>query len=186
MSSDRATTQFLVNLARETARKSLCDFSHLSSIAVADLVQTLPVHGHWMSFILMSGEAFRLVFKVHYSTAAATFFASRAYETEQGDLSKTRAIDFMKEYCNVTAGGLKLHLEKHGLKLGVSLPSTTRGFDEIFFRRNQNAQADFWALQCAEAKFTCSIDFEILDSSLSFDGASESNSTTESGELDFF
>ena len=185
MSSDRTPIQFLIDLSRETARKSLIDFSHLASIANRGFEPTLPVHGHWMSFILLSGEALRIVFKVHYATADASFFASRAYGIEQNVCSKPRALDFVKEFCNVTAGALKASLENYGLKLGVSLPSTTRGFDEIFFRRNQNAQSDIWIVECDEAKFTCSIDFEILDSALSFNEPTGGAATTESGNLDF-
>jgi hypothetical protein len=119
-----------------------------------------------MAVILVSGSALRVTFKAHYMTRDAKKFAAEAFAKASDQVTDAQAADFMKEFCNLTAGGIKLVLEVSKIPVGISLPLTTRGFDEIFDSQVDEPTAFMtrWCLVSAEAKIWCSATIEIYDS----------------------
>jgi len=91
-----------------------------------------PVHGHWMSLILMAGQPFRLTYKVFYSSPLSRALPARRLESRPDDISDSIMADFMREFCNLMAGGVKRTLAQMQIPVGLSLPLVTRGFDEVF------------------------------------------------------
>jgi hypothetical protein len=115
-----------------------------------------------MSFILVSGQKVTVLFKAHYMTKEATFFASKAY----GNTGPTQnqALDFFKEFCNLTAGFLKLTLASSKVSVGISLPIMARGFDEIFYPKTPDMVKSSWGLTCEDQTVYCSTNLTLRES----------------------
>lgn len=122
-----------------------------------------------MVFILVSGDAVRLTFKVHFNTRTAKKLAFRIFGgSTPADISERQAIDYFKEYGNLVAGNVVTLLAKIDVELGISLPLCTRGFYEVFsdYTEKQSpviAYSDFWELKVDGHDIFCSAQFEIMD-----------------------
>lgn len=123
----------------------------------------VPVFGHWMSMIMVAGSSLRLTYKVQYNTRDIYDLAGALSQGGPIDVS-----DLMKEFCNVTAGLIKNRLENQQVKVGISLPMVTRGFDEFFhkFQTGSFSSLDAWKLVAKESQFTCLLLVEIFDDSI--------------------
>lgn len=132
---------------------------HLESYKANDVVL-----GHWMSLILVSGKAAKITFKIHFAEKSAKFFAAHAIMAEQAKITTGQAHDFIKEFCNLSAGFLKRQFEEKGENFGISLPLVTRGFDEIFFPRKDDKTrfSDIWTIGDGQASLTCSYFLEVF------------------------
>ena len=121
------------------------------------------VFAPWMSLILISGPQIRLTFKAYFKSKTAAAFAAPLFRLPVEQILVDQAIDFIREYCNLTAGGLKKALADAGLSTGISLPVVTRGFDEIFFRADQGAgQSLHWTIQTGTESIGVSVFAEIF------------------------
>lgn len=122
-----------------------------------------------MVFILVSGDALRLTFKVHFNTATAKNLAFRIFGgNSPADISEKQAIDYFKEYGNLVAGSVVTLLGESGIELGISLPLSTRGFYEVFSDYSERQPpaisfSDFWELKENGNGMYCSAVVEILD-----------------------
>jgi CheY-specific phosphatase CheX len=122
-----------------------------------------------MVFILVSGDAMRLTFKVHFNTRTAkklsfSIFGGNSAE----DISEKQAIDYFKEYGNLVAGSVIALMDKCQIELGISLPLCTRGFYEVFSDYTEKqypitTYSDFWDLNVCGHSVCCSAQYEILD-----------------------
>jgi hypothetical protein len=81
-----------------------------------------------LAFIMVAGKDFRLSFKVHF---CAKHFEKLTKAKQEN--KKKQALDMMREYCNLTAGAVKLPLIEQNIICGISLPTITSGFDELVF-----------------------------------------------------
>jgi len=122
-----------------------------------------------MVFILVSGDALRLTFKVHFNTGAARNLAFGIFGgNSPADISERLSIDYFKEYANLVAGSIVTLLAENGVELGISLPLSTRGFYEVFsdYAEKQRpiiTYCDFWELRANGHDIHCSTLFEILN-----------------------
>jgi len=136
-----------------------------------------------MSFILLSGKDIRILFKAHYMSSTAKFFAGKTFDSSKESVSKVRALDFFKEFCNLTAGNIKIALAANKIKVGISLPILARGFDEIFYPRPADSIMKYWSLVCEQETLFCSADIAILQPlAIKYEG--EQTSATE-GDVEF-
>ena len=122
-----------------------------------------------MVFILVSGDAVRLTFKVHFNTRTAKNLALRIFGGESADqISEKQAIDYFKEYGNLVAGHVITLLGESNIELGISLPLCTRGFYEVFsdyteYQYPVVSYSDFWELHVNGHAVFCSAQYEILN-----------------------
>jgi CheY-specific phosphatase CheX len=122
-----------------------------------------------MVFILMSGDALRVTFKVHFNIRNAQCLAFRIFGGDSPEnISGKQAIDYFKEYGNLVAGNVVTLFEKIEVNLGISLPICTRGFYEVFSDYSEKQHpiivySDFWKLEVGEHDIFCSALLEILD-----------------------
>lgn len=161
MAIDEITKANLINHIREASLSRLKIHSTRENIRLAELPHEPLVFAHWMSFILAAGPSLRITFKVHYMTEAAKFFAANTYRTSKEKISQSQALDFFREFCNLTMGQMKIVLAGSKIKVGVSLPIMARGFDEIFYPRPKNSILNYWSLSCEEEKVFCSTQIEV-------------------------
>jgi len=145
-----------------------------------------------MVFILISGDAVRLTFKVHFNIRTAKSLAFRIFGGQSAaDISEKQAIDYFKEYGNLVAGNIVTLLGKINIDLGISLPLSTRGFYEIFSdcseRQHPITYSDFWELKANGHELYCSALFEILNARQLADLAAYEvvDEADDDGEMDF-
>jgi len=150
--------------------------------------------GQWLSLIFVASHAVKMSFKAYYYTSDANYYTSTALGYDSVDkVSKEQVDDFIKEFCNLTAGAIKESLELGGIKSLISLPLVTRGQDYVFFEVRQTESnpmviTDIWDLTLDGHTITCRIVFEIWDKEamnkivLSAFGADDD----DDGDIDFF
>ena len=120
-------------------------------------------------FILVSGDAMRLTFKIHFDTRTAKYLAYRIFGGKlPDDISPKQAIDYFKEFGNLVAGSVVTLMAESNIELGISLPLSTRGFYEVYSDYSEKqypiiTYSDFWALKVNGHDIFCSAQFEILD-----------------------
>ena len=138
----------LTTFVRETSRESLQRFANVETLKIEEIGIPNAVLGHWSALILISGTSIRVTFRVYFSTATAKHLASGAYSTAEDDIASDQAYDFMKEFCNLCAGRVKLLLIGNDLQVGISLPLVTRGFDQVFEEESKESFCieDRWCL----------------------------------------
>lgn len=152
------------------------------------------VLGNWMSMILVSGEALRIIYKLHYNLSEVKAIAYRTYGKDTPEqLSDKQAMDFMKELCNLSAGQMIKIFDENQLPLGMSLPLCARGFYEIFADYTLANKpfikfGDLWSLKCGDMDIMLSCVIEILDASalvtiLNYE--IPVNAKNDDGEMDF-
>ena len=122
-----------------------------------------------MVFILVSGDALRLTFKVHFETRTAKQLAFAVFGgASPAAISQAQATDYVKEYANLVAGSMVTLLAQCGVELGISLPLSTRGFYEVFSDYAEKhhpivAFSDFWELRVDDKTLHCSAQIELLN-----------------------
>ena len=160
----------------------------------AELEERKSVVGQWLSLIFVSSPAVKMSFKSYYYTDDANYFTATALGLEKVDsVTKEQVDDFIKEFCNLTAGAIKESLELGGVKSLISLPLVTRGQDYIFFeivetKKNPLVLTDIWDLELNGHVITCRVVFEVWDEEAmskmvhsAFDADKD-----DDGEIDFF
>ena len=189
----------------EDSLKKICRELSLSRIKTHSCIEDITVVetedfgkkddvGQWLSLIFVSSHAVKLNFKCQFYSDDAAFFTAKAIGKEVDGISKQNIDDFVKEFCNLSAGAIKKSLEGSGLTSLISLPLMTRGSDDVFFKSHPRKDkgpivySDSWDLMHEGKALTCHIYFEIYDKDafqkiiLNAFGAEEE----EDGEIDFF
>ena len=147
-----------------------------------------------MVFILVSGDALRLTFKVHFNIGTARTLAFGIFGGHSpADISQQLSIDYFKEYANLVAGSIVTLLAKSGVEQGISLPLSTRGFYEVFsdYAEKQHPIAtygDFWELRANGHDVHCSALVEILNQKQLGDLATDEiaeEAADDDAEMDF-
>ena len=122
-----------------------------------------------MVFILVSSDALRITFKIHFNLEDGRHLAYRVFGGDDPEhITARQAIDYFKEYGNLVAGSIVTQFEKIDIGLGMSLPLCTRGFYEVFSDYAETefptgTYSDFWNLIVNDQSLCCSALIEILD-----------------------
>ena len=104
-------------------------------------------------------------------------------KSQPDEIQPNQVADFVKEFCNLTAGNIKQALEKSSVLTGISLPLVTRGFDELVFASTgPQYLRDQWRIAMAEVFLDCSVITEIYDQ-ITFSG--EESAAEDLGEVEF-
>lgn len=182
--SEAAVDGVLKTLVRNTSLSRLRALSNLSDVRLEETPESHEIMGHWMSLILISGRKLRITFKTQFANHMAQGFAAHMFRLEKGLVSNSQAQDFMREFCNMTAGYLKNALERHQIALGISLPLLTRGFDDFFFSVSSINKVfmDRWKFVSGDHVLYCAAVIEVLDDVVL---TGEDLEFKDSGEVEF-
>lgn len=190
--------QKLIELIRHASMSRLKIHADASEVVLLDMdAGFVPgkILASNMVFILVSGDALRITFKIHFNTRMAKELAFRIFGgASAGELSEKQAIDYFKEYGNLVAGSVITLIGHVGVELGISLPLSTRGFYEVFSDYTETQYpvvsfSDFWQLAVdGRHSLYCSALVEILDAHqleklVDFEIADEQSDDEE--EMDF-
>ena len=116
-------------------------------------------------------------------STSAKFFAGKTLSSTKENILTSRILDFFKEYCNLTAGNIKIALAANNIKVGISLPILARGFDEIFYPRPADSIMKYWSLECEGQIVFCSAHIAILQAVIIKNEGEKSN--TDKGDVEF-
>ncbi len=124
--------QRLVRFASLERMKTVAQREDIEDEDQTFLPDRLQVYAHWMAFILLAGDGGKIMFKAHFTSTDIQSLVARALRKDIDRVNRQLISDFMREYCNLTAGVIKARLLDVGVHTGLSIPIVTRGFDEIW------------------------------------------------------
>lgn len=126
----------VTDVIRHAVQTRIGDHARQEGFQLIDLAGTQTagqVLGNWMSIILVTGDAIRITLKLHFAYRDAKAISQVVYGVKNpDDISDTKAVDFIKEFSNLTAGYIVKIFESVNISMGISLPLCTRGLYEIF------------------------------------------------------
>ena len=133
--------------------------------------------GKKLTFVMAESSSLRFNFQAFFTHDVANKFliGDSKIETEDIINSPDDVVDFMKEFCNLTAGGIKMILAKgHDRLSNLSLPMMTRAQDSIFLMVDSTTDAirlieDSWDICFKDFSITCKITIEIYDQEAFFE-----------------
>lgn len=124
------------------------------------------IYGAVQSIVLLAGRELRLTLKAHFNLKDVMGVLAKRLETEGGGRDRERlyAQDFFREFVNLTAGGIKGELQRHGIECGISLPVVTSGLDELFFsdKKRDSRLFDYWRVVAPGATFACTSAVDLI------------------------
>ncbi len=162
----------IIDLIQHAALERIRLHSRIDDFELADQRTIIPpgtILGNWMALILVSGDALRITFKLHFSHAAIRKIAYPIYgKSSAEELSKQQIFDFVKELCNLSAGYLVQIFEDNHLHIGISLPLCTRGFYELYADYSPSSYpiikySHIWSMDYDAIQILGSAIIEILD-----------------------
>lgn len=105
--------------------------------------------GDEFSMIMLWGEAGTLIFKTHYTDAVGRTLAAKAMNIDERQVTTETIRAYMNEFNNLMGGHFRGTLETKNTLLGMSLPFSSRGEDEIeFFKlRDKQFSVKRWTLR---------------------------------------
>ncbi len=158
---------FLKYYLKENSRQTFLRYSRATEITIVDLPEE-PADtalAEEMSLILLWGKLGTIILKTHFDPSdLSTHLAQNFANSSNNNLKLSR--DFIKEFSNMQAGYIRGLLEEHNILVGMSLPFSTCGTDEIKFRKIRDPGVDLtiWKLVDANQKsIRCSAEIILND-----------------------
>jgi hypothetical protein len=157
---DAKSIELLKKKIREVSVSRLKLHAGIEKLQLVEIIEPPVVHAHWMALIFAGGRELRVTLKAYFMSEDACKLAASTYGNK---LTSTQVADFVKEFCNLVIGTMKIYLDLNSIKVGASLPMTARGFDEVFFPEPAGALSfsDSWRLQSEGAKLDLGVTFEV-------------------------
>jgi hypothetical protein len=136
-----------------------------------------------LSLILLGGADFRMLIKIHSNESDIAVMAKEALG-EGGDIA---AVDFVKELANVLGGSVKRAMESAELQVGLSLPLSIRGFDELFSEKTDGNLSGFYKIGAGSQDFVIQVQVELLspEAKAQFEKIQFTSGDESSGALEF-
>lgn len=144
-------------LCRHTAAQRLGYLSRVDwELSEHDDWDQLVFASH-MAVITVAGKDLKIFFKAHFRPSAMAKAVSNCADTR-------RCIDFLNEFANLFAGGIKQELLEQKLICGISLPTVLAGFDEIIFsdKVRPHRYLDCFRLKHGETQIHLTISTDIM------------------------
>ncbi len=125
----------------------------------------------WMVKIIVESEDLVFTFRVYYTVDDARTFAQQKPAFHGKKISPFLCHDFIREYCNLTAGAVKIWLQsnysalKDSGELVVNLPNQKPALTEPLFIKEDDEDEifDFWVFSVGNAQILCSWDVLVHD-----------------------
>lgn len=162
----------MVRLASVTQLQVVTSASE-DEITIEDVLPDTDLsYDHWVSVIFVSGKALRMTFRTHFSSKDARSLAARTFEKEIEEVNVEISHDFIREFCNLTAGAVKRCIieaqsdDESDVSIGV--PEQFPSYDGVNIKNevSKRPHTNFWALKLDENELICAASIEVLDWSL--------------------
>ena len=156
----------IIDCAHEASRISLNSHARIKE-TTASPVQGYggDVFGHWCGVIVVACEPARIIYKAHFMSQTAKALAGVKVGRTPENIPADLAADFMREFCNMSAGAIKRALSNEASQAGISLPVVTRGFDEVFqqYEHDPNSLHFYWTLGTPQGELVVTLNIVIAD-----------------------
>lgn len=128
----------------------------------------------WLVRIVVHALGARFVFRVYYTVELASHFLAQKKAMKGRQIVPSLAHDFIREYCNLTAGAIKLWLQSQYStvnaegELVVNLPDQKpAAIEEIDsvkkMSKKSNMIVDFWHYEHEGRQLMCGVDVKVTD-----------------------
>jgi hypothetical protein len=159
-----------VNSALASMKSSLrCAESDLSTKQITDELDL--TYDHWICCIVVAFKGFSVTFSVHFTSKAARHLASLGTGKNMQDMTPKLCHDFMREYCNLTAGSIKERLRQCDFEVNgtnsLMLPSQEPSFDVVKLDSSDNDWLYNWMIEHKQSSsLICSAKIQVDDPKL--------------------
>lgn len=134
--SQEKVTEVVASIVRSQAIKSFSVFfSEPSAENRSFKASANLVHAHFLVAIIMQGAGLRMTFKVHADSGPIREVCARASNCTIEEVTEVRMRDCLREFANILAGTVQSEFSKMDLETRISIPFSTRGFDDLFFEQ---------------------------------------------------
>ncbi len=184
LSSESAVAIARFNQAvRGTSLARIESICQREGFSIIENAQFRKVKDHWMAQTLISGPQLRAIFCVYFNAQNLKRWSTKVFERDWHEISLPEIHDLSKEYCNLVAGHLKAMLDHNKIRVGVSLPFLSRGFDRIFSAPESatSTLVDEWKISAGDDQICCSTHIEVFKE-FRFEAKNDSN---DSGDVQF-
>ncbi len=186
MDSKKSKLEAIVRLnqvARETSLARIESICQRAEFQLLNNAQDRKVQDHWMAQALISGPQLRAIFSVYFGSQNLKKWSVKVFDKKWEEISLLEIHDLSKEFCNLVAGHLKTVLDQNHIRVGVSLPFLSRGFDRIFSNAEASTSVhnDSWKIEADGIQISCSTNIEIFKE-FQFD---IKGSPTDNGDVQF-
>lgn len=163
-SIDDNIKDLLVNY-RDFSLHIMKSHSQLDELKIEDYKSDFSIPGHWMTFVQVSTDFVKIIFKNYFFTKDASEFSCRTYNKKADEMLRTQILDFSKEYCNLMGGQMKWFFERQGHSSGQSMPLLMKSFDEIYFLKKEynKIYRHFWSINYKNSQIINSVGIEITN-----------------------
>ena len=137
-----------------------------------NILQKIDEEEDWLVKIVVNAIGLKFKFKVYYSVEMARNFLLQKKAMQGRDIPASFCHDFIREFCNLTAGAIKIWLQGSNTsakdasgELIVNLPDQKPAAIEPLLKKSKvdNEFSDIWAYRIGEDELICACDVIILD-----------------------
>jgi hypothetical protein len=155
----------VISSALASMKSSLrCSESELSIKKITDDLDLS--YDHWICCIAVAFKGFSVTYSVHFASKAARQLASIGTGITLQELTPKVCHDFMREYCNMTAGFIKERLRQCDFEVatgnGIMLPIESPSFDIAKLDLQDNHWLSNWMLEhMGQSSLICSSKIQV-------------------------
>ena len=151
-------------IIRQNSKKLLEHDTGNVMFHIEDCIRENLAFNQYLSLILLHHPAMQARYTVHFMLNDAINLAAIRSNTAPTQVTKERAVDYFKEYCNVLAGNVTRDLGTSGVRFVHSLPFAIQGYNDIFFPLNeQDTFCDAFYLTSDICRVGISLDITVTD-----------------------
>ncbi len=123
------------------------------------------VHGKWLAMILLCGQDLEITFKIHYNSSVGRKLLSKIVSKDPTEIPHAKIQDYFRELCNTCAGEIKATLSQQDVVIGLSLPLSVRGSDQVMFSQRENylVHSYFWHIDSDIGPIVASVHVELIN-----------------------
>jgi hypothetical protein len=153
----------------QSSRNFASFFQTEGSLGASAVADGSSVLGHIVVAIIIQGEGVRLTLKAHADLGPLRSVCAKVCGLGLVEVDELRIRDCVREYLNILAGAIQSEFSKVNLESRLSIPISTRGFDELFFGRPSTPiqyQDSWWMEWDGGGKMILSAFIEFIDLAL--------------------
>ncbi len=119
--------------------------------SVDDEYKKSPVKSQYVTYIMLYSEDLKIEFRIYYFTNEIQQLVSNTFRRKPEEITHALVHDSMKEFTNLVGATVKAHLQNSIQNIGLSLPLSTRGFDEVW-ESEKKSNEHYWAIKWSGGK----------------------------------
>lgn len=164
-SEQRLILENIKKMFRRNSEQQFAGFFNIQGVSSEEAV--LPptrVLGHIFGAVIVQGTDFRLTIKIHSDLKPIRPLCARNMQIPEDEVGERMMRDFLREVANLLGGAMRTELARNSVDSGLSLPFSSRGFDEVFFDATESDKSVMQAfrLNWSKGGLYCTQYVEIL------------------------